>query len=173
MPSKGSRLCSSSGERWGGDKGHPPQTVNHRNKANPSATITPRLWPQTTHLTDPTPHPNVQMSMLAHKPAITTARPTRQQPPPPLVVTDNASHRSFPAPQRPDVNACPQTATRHNKASPSTAATSPLVVTDNATHRSFPVPQPQLPPRTPPPLAQGYKPMPSQARPGGDGEGAN
>ncbi|MCP4538966.1 MAG: hypothetical protein GY832_17665, partial [Chloroflexi bacterium] len=53
-------------------------------------------------------------------------------------VTDNASHRFFPAPQRTDVNVCPQTGNHHNKANPSAAVTSPLVATDNASHRPRP-----------------------------------
>ncbi|MCP4542090.1 MAG: hypothetical protein GY832_33610, partial [Chloroflexi bacterium] len=43
MPSEVSALCFSGGEQWGRDEGHHPQTGNHRDKANPSAAITPLL----------------------------------------------------------------------------------------------------------------------------------
>ncbi|MCP4539211.1 MAG: hypothetical protein GY832_18905 [Chloroflexi bacterium] len=58
MPSERSRLCFSGGEQWGVSKGHHPQTANHRNKANPPATITSPLvaTDNATHRQLPPPH---------------------------------------------------------------------------------------------------------------------
>ncbi|MCP4536992.1 MAG: hypothetical protein GY832_07575 [Chloroflexi bacterium] len=57
MPSKGSALCSSGGERWGGDEGHHPETTNHRNKANPVAMVKHPLVVTDNATPPPTPHP--------------------------------------------------------------------------------------------------------------------